>query len=377
MSAQQINTPETPFADRSAVVWLFVFVFWTLIGAIASVQEYVAIETRGSEVSMFRIVVSNLPIYFWAIGTPFIFYLGRAFPVNHPDRQVPHIGLHLALGLVFAALYLAIVALVAEALRDEPLNAASLWGYFRYRFGRAFHVSVLTYWAVLGFGFAVDSYARLKRRELEAAKTELELEKRLVQANLDSLKMQLNPHFLFNTLNTVSAIMSDDLKGARRVIARLSEILRINLDSSDRQTAPLRKEMELLGLYLEIEQERFKDRLKVTIDIADDVLDCEVPHFILQPLVENALRHGLTDSESGGRIEILGSRDGGAVRLRVRDNGRGIVSPPEYGVGLRNTEERLKKLYGEGSALRISKIEGGGTEAEMIVPCRADDDEQH
>ncbi|REJ78742.1 MAG: hypothetical protein DWQ47_04660 [Acidobacteria bacterium] len=369
MSAEISDNQDEPFADNRAALWLIVFLFWTLIGAIASVQEYVAIETRGSEVSILRIVISNLPIYFWAVGTPLIFYLGRRFPFNDPEKKLVFIVLHLVLGLVFAAVYLGLVAFVAEAFRDEPMTAADLWGYFRYRFGRAFHVSVLTYWAVLGFGFAADSYASLKRKELESAKTELELEKRLVQANLDSLKMQLNPHFLFNTLNTVSAIMSDDLKGARRVIARLSEILRINLDSSNRQTVPLRKEMELLGLYLDIEKERFGDRLEIDIDVSEEILDCEVPHFILQPLVENALKHGLSATESGGRIGISGTREGDIVTLQVRDNGRGLDGEPEYGVGLTNTRERLRKLYGEKSYLRVSGIEGGGTLAELSVPC--------
>lgn len=189
------------------------------------------------------------------------------------------------------------------------------------------------------------------------------------QAQLKMLRYQLNPHFLFNTLNTVSAIMSDDLKGARRVIARLSEILRINLDSSNRQTVPLRKEMELLGLYLDIEKERFGDRLEIDIDVSEEILDCEVPHFILQPLVENALKHGLSATESGGRIGISGTREGDIVTLQVRDNGRGLDGEPEYGVGLTNTRERLRKLYGEKSYLRVSGIEGGGTLAELSVPC--------
>ncbi|MCO6511028.1 MAG: histidine kinase, partial [Aridibacter famidurans] len=372
---EQLNLPASRIAESKSLLWLAVLLFWTLIGAIAAVQEYVAIETRGSEVSIVRIVVSNLPIYFWALATPFIFVLGSNYPLNDSKRKAAFVALHLGLSLVFAAAYLALVAVVSESLRDEALNAADLWGYFKYRFGRAFHVSVLTYWAVLGFGFAVDSYSRLKQRELEAARTELELETRLVQAKLDSLKMQLNPHFLFNTLNTVSAIMSDDLKGARRVIARLSEILRINLESSNRQTVPLKKEIELLELYLEIEQERFKGNLNVEIDVPADALDCEVPHFILQPLVENALKHGLPGAGSDGRIEIRAQMDGPALRLSVRDNGRGIGSSPEFGVGLRNTEERLTKLYGGNADLSITRVAEGGTEAQIVIPCRFLDDE--
>ncbi|QQS42196.1 MAG: histidine kinase [Acidobacteriota bacterium] len=376
MSTEPTDPAAASLTRTRALVWIVVLLFWTLIGAIAAVQEYIAIETRGSEVSMIRIVVSNLPIYFWALATPLIFSLGSAYPIHGGSRRVPFAVLHLALSLVFAAVYLALVAVVSESLRETPLNAADLWGYFKYRFGRAFHVSVLTYWAVLGFGFAMDSYSRLKERELEAARTELELETRLVQAKLDSLKMQLNPHFLFNTLNTVSAIMSDDLSGARRVIARLSEILRINLESTNRQTVPLRKEIELLELYLEIEQERFKDRLAVEIDVPAEVMKCEVPHFTLQPLVENALTHGLSGSESIGRLWIRAFENGGQLTVSVRDNGRGIDGSANFGVGLGNTKERLKKLYGESAALSIVPVEEGGTDARLTLPCVVSEDEQ-
>lgn len=356
------------FFSDSRFIWLLVFIFWTLIGAIAAVQEYVAIETRGVEVSFLRILITNLPIYFWAITTPLIFYLGRRFLLSDKKKWTIILPVHLILGLIFASVYLGIVAVTTEAMRDEPLLWKNIWGYFQYRFGRAFHVSVLTYWAVLGFGFALDFYKRLQIREFQSAKTELELETRLVQANLDSLKMQLNPHFLFNTLNTVSAIMSDDLKGARRMIARLSELLRINLETSNQQKISLKEELDLLNLYLDIERERFKEKLKIKLDVPTEFWECKVPHFILQPLVENAIKHGIANNKTQGIIDISAKNIGSHLQIQVDDNGAGLSLDANSGVGLSNTRERLEKLYGEDFELILTDSKSGGVSVLLKIP---------
>ena len=356
------------FFSDSPLIWLFVFIFWTLIGAIAAVQEYIAIETRGVEVSILRITITNLPIYFWAIATPLIFYLGRKFLLSDKQKWMIVLPVHLMFSLVFAAFYLGIVAITTEAMRDEPLLWENVWGYFQYRFGRAFHVSVLTYWAVLGFGFALDFYKRLQIREFQSAKTELELETRLVQAKLDSLKMQLNPHFLFNTLNTVSAIMSDDLKGARRMIARLSELLRINLETSHQQKISLKEELDLLNLYLDIERERFKEKLEIRADVPTDVWECKVPHFILQPLVENAIKHGIANNKTQGIIEISAKQNGDYLNIQIDDNGAGLHEDLQKGVGLSNTNERLEKLYGEDFELNLMESKSGGVSVLLKIP---------
>lgn len=355
-------------SDQSWLIWLFVFIFWTLIGAIAAVQEYVAIETRGAAVSLFKIIVTNLPIYFWAISTPLIFWLGLKFQLSDRRKWAIIFPVHLLLSLILAALYLGIVAITNEAMRVEPLEWKVVWSYFQYRFGRAFHVSVLTYWAVLGFGFALDFYKRLQIREFESAKTEIELETQLIQAKLDTLKMQLHPHFLFNTLNTISAIMSDDIKGARRMIARLSEILRINLETSHQQKISLKEEIDLLNLYLDIERERFKEKLEISVDISTKIWECEVPHFILQPLVENAIKHGIANTKTKGIIEISAKQNGDFLQIQIDDNGAGLASNLHQGVGLNNTKERLEKLYGENFVLDLKDSEKGGVSVLLKIP---------
>ena len=364
-----LETGTSLIEKRSRIVWLSVLLFWTLIGAIAAVQEYIAIETRGVEVSWSRIILANLPIYFWAVLTPFIFAFGQKFALNDRKNLIFILPFHLISSLLFASIYLGIVALVSELLRGKPLELERVFGYFWYRVGRAFHVSVLTYWAVLGFGFAIDFYRRLQERELQSAKTELELETQLVQAKLDSLKMQLNPHFLFNTLNTVSAIMSNDLKGARRVIARLSELLRINLEASNKQTTSLKEEMDLLNLYLDIERERFAEKLTIKINVPISTWECVVPHFILQPLVENAIKHGINNIKEKGLIEITAKKEADSLNIQIRDNGKGVSPDFRHGVGLTNTVERLKKLYGDKYKMKLgSDLEG--TTISLWIPCK-------
>ena len=355
-------------SNQSWLIWFFVFIFWTLIGAIAAVQEYIAIETYGEEVSLLKIIITNLPIYFWAIATPLIFWLGQKFLLSDKSKWAIVFPLHLFLSLLFAAAYLAIVALVTGSMRVDPPEWENVWNYFQYRFGRGFHVSVLTYWAVLGFGFALDFYKRLQIREIQSAKTELKLETQLVQAKLDTLKMQLHPHFLFNTLNTVSAIMSDDLKGARRMIARLSEILRINLETSHQQKISLKEELDLLNLYLDIERERFKEKLKIELDVPTDVWECKVPHFILQPLVENAIKHGIANNKTVGIMEISAIKNGDYLQIQIDDNGAGFAEDSQNGVGLSNTKERLEKLYGEDFELDLKESESGGVSVYLRIP---------
>ncbi|MEZ5426449.1 MAG: histidine kinase [Pyrinomonadaceae bacterium] len=368
-----INAAELPNpSTENRLVWLSVFVFWTMIGAIAAVQEYIAIETRGAPVSFWRTLITNLPIYFWAVSTPLVFRAERRFPLGDRRKWGTVLPFHIIFSLLSAAAYLGLISLVTVALRDEPFSLSAVGDYFRYRFGRAFHVSVLTYWAILGFGFALDFYRQMKTSEVEAARAEQELETRLVQAKLDSLKMQIHPHFLFNTLNTISAIMSDDIKGARRVIARLSELLRLNLESSDRQTIALGKELELLNLYLDIERERFREKLAVSLHAPPETLDCQVPHFILQPLVENAVKHGIANQKEKGRINIDIRQSGNHLRIEIEDNGSGPPETSRRGIGLQNTRERLEKLYRGNYEFALKKSEKGGTRVCLTLPFQTD-----
>jgi two-component system, LytTR family, sensor kinase len=199
-----------------------------------------------------------------------------------------------------------------------------------------------------------------------------ELEKRLVEAKLQALQMQLNPHFLFNTLHAISALMHKDVEAADRMLTRLSDLLRLALDSSDTQEVPLRDELAFLKSYLEIEQTRFGERLKVMMDIGPETSGALVPSLILQPLVENAIRHGIEPQALAGIVRLSACCEGDQLRLRVSDNGVGLRAgqPVAEGVGLSNTRARLEQLYGGAHQFQMSNGADGGLAVDIVMPLR-------
>ncbi|HLM60535.1 MAG TPA: histidine kinase [Pyrinomonadaceae bacterium] len=242
-----------------------------------------------------------------------------------------------------------------------------------------FHANILLYWTIVGLWHAYDYYRRFRERERRAAQLEIEaavLEKQLAQSQLDALKMQLHPHFLFNTLNSISVLMRDDAQAANRMLLRLSELLRIALKSESKQEISLRQELEFLGSYLEIEQTRFQDRLKVDFDIEKVALDAYVPNLILQPIVENAIRHGIAPRAEAGLIQVQVRRENGFVELSVKDNGVGLNETEgiKSGIGLSNTRKRLEKLYGEQYGFEISSPSTGGFQVKLKIPFHTNGD---
>jgi LytS/YehU family sensor histidine kinase len=242
-----------------------------------------------------------------------------------------------------------------------------------------FHANLLLYWTVVGLWHAYDYYRRFRERERRAAQLELEaavLEKQLAQSQLEALKMQLHPHFLFNTLNSISVLMRDDTQAANRMLLRLSELLRIALKSESKQEISLQQELEFLGSYLEIEQTRFQDRLTVNFDIEKETLDAYIPNLILQPIVENAIRHGIAPRAEAGLIQINSRRKNGFVELCVNDNGAGMNESkvPTNGIGLTNTRKRLEKLYGEQYGFEKSSPTVGGVQVKLTIPFHTNGD---
>ena len=224
----------------------------------------------------------------------------------------------------------------------------------------------------LAAGFARDALIRLRAREADAA----HLEAQLADARLSALRMQLNPHFLFNTLHAVSALVERDPAGVRTMIARLSALLRRVLDGGDRHEVPLRDELALVRDYLAIQRVRLGDRLDVVETLADDTLDALVPTLVLQPLVENAVQHGIAVSEGPGRLGLVARREGGRLVLEVQDSGPGPshARPETGGVGLRNTRERLAALYGADATFALERGAEGGAVARVALPFHTDSD---
>jgi LytS/YehU family sensor histidine kinase len=224
------------------------------------------------------------------------------------------------------------------------------------------------YWIIVSVVQALTYYRRSQERE----RTAVELEARLAQARLQALRMQLHPHFLFNTLNAISTLVHKDPKAADEMIGNLSELLRVALDTSDQEQVTLRQELDFLNRYLEIQQVRFGERLRVTRQIDAAALDAHVPALILQPLVENAIRHGIEPVAAPGSIAIVAQREGQMLHLTVRDSGAGAANAKEHqpGIGLTNTRARIQELYGTEARLLLNTASEGGWSVNLEIPFR-------
>jgi two-component system, LytTR family, sensor kinase len=311
--------------------------------------------------------------YIWALLTSLVLWLGRRFPIergNWPRRMTFHFLFSLALGLI----QLAIEAAILFRIGVFPSVMKSLGMTFGFLLILGFHQNIVTYWVILGIQYTFRYYRRYHEREQQALQLELhasELKTQLVRAHLSALKMQLQPHFLFNTLNAIMVLVRQQ-KGrqAEETLARLSDLLRCVLEDVEAQEVPLRRELECLQLYLSIEQVRFQDRLRVEISADPAILDAAFPQMGLQPIVENAIRHGLGRSSSAGRIQISASRQNGTLEIRVDDDGPGL--PPGNslgrGIGLANTRARLSQLYGDAGRLIVENGPQSGAVVTILLP---------
>ena len=333
-----------------------IFAFWTVLAVLSSVNWL--IDPRGGGFRPINpsgpIIAAFLESWTWAVLTPLIFRLSNRFSLRR-------VALLIAIGFVvsiavFLLLGSARELLMAPARYRGPHGLSDV---ARLRF----IPQLLVYFAILATGYAREYFLRDQERQAHAT----QLQAQLAEARLDALRMQVNPHFLFNTLNAVSALVDRDPAGVRKMIARLSELLRTTIDSNAADEVPLRQELELLDRYVAIMEVRFQGRLRIDREIDPAVLDVRVPNLILQPIVENALEHGASRAMGEGFVRIEARRDGDSLRITVRDNGPGVASRRE-GVGLGNTRARLAQLYGERGAVTLNNAEGGGAVAEIVVP---------
>jgi sensor histidine kinase YesM len=287
---------------------------------------------------------------------------------------VRRIALHLLFSVTFSISQLVVDSAILSRLRIFPTFMTTFSGTLIVLLILGFHGNILAYWIVLGIQYALRYYRRYQEREKEALRLELHasaLKSQLMQAQLSALKMQLQPHFLFNTLNAIMVLVRQE-RGpqAEKTLALLSDLLRCVLEDVEAQEVPLRRELEYLEIYLAIEQVRFQDRLRVEISAEPSALDAAVPHMGLQPIVENAVRHGIGRSSAAGRIEISAARVNGNLELRVQDDGPGLLSSdtPSRGIGLANTRARLQQLYGDGASLAVANGDQGGAVVTMTLP---------
>jgi hypothetical protein len=340
-----------------------VFAFWTLLGFVFGAQFHFASEQIGNPVPWARALSHSLADWyaFALLSIPAVL-LARKFVIERP-HAARSLLVHFGAAAAFSLAYVGLRAGIA-ALQNGDLAFATA---FRALLVKSWHFNLLVYWVIVAVNHAFDYYDKLREREVRTA----ELERCLTEARLQALQMQLNPHFLFNTLHAIASLMHKDVDAADRMLVRLGELLRHALEATDTQEVTLREELDFLSRYLDIERTRFGARLNLEMRIAPETLDALVPNLILQPLLENAIRHGIEPHARPGRIEVGARREGESLRLEVRDNGDGLAGGAlTEGVGLSNTRARLSQLYGQAQKFSLSNAPQGGFLASVDLPFR-------
>ena len=347
--------------------WTLGFGFWTLIGLSFASQFYLSSAKAGLAVTWVQAVSFALgDWYVFALLSIPVAWLGRSFSLEGRAWR-RNATIHLLASICFSLLYILLRAGVATLQRGESGGTVSYAQAFQPLLLKSWHFNFLVYWVMIAVTHAFDYYRKYQDRALRTA----ELEKRLVQARLQALQMQLNPHFLFNTLHAISSLMHRNVDAADRMISRLSELLRYALESTDAQEVPLRQEVDFLRRYVEIEETRFGARLTVKFEIEPAAQPALVPNLILQPLVENAIRHGIEPHARPGRVQVHARREGAELILLVSDNGSGLQPGTlDEGVGLSNTRARLEHLYGPLHQFTLRNGAEGGLEAALTIPFR-------
>jgi two-component system LytT family sensor kinase len=363
-------------AVRSGVRnYAWYFLVWTVIGLFFFTQAITQKFFSHEPTPWWHYLTSWLVgVYIWALLTPFILWLGRRLPIERRN-WVHRTALHLLISIGVSITQLALESAVLYRLGVFPNLMRGFLGTFIFLLIIAFHQGIITYFTVLGIQYGIGYYRRYQEREKQALRLELntsQLKTQLVHAQLNALKMQLQPHFLFNTLNAIMVLVRQQ-KGrqAEEMLSRLSDLLRCVLEDVEAHEVTLRRELEYLQLYLSIEQVRFPDRLHAEISADHAILDAAVPQMGLQPIVENAIRHGIGRSSAAGRIEISAARVNDTLEIKIKDDGPGFSDKDVSqgsGIGLANTRARLQQLYGDAAKLNVENGEPGGVIVTMMLP---------
>jgi signal transduction histidine kinase len=345
---------------------------WLALSLISASQRYADSLQTSSPVGFSEFLFWSLAIWsYWALLTPLIFRLGERMPLRR-EGLVAATAAHFALGLLFGLCHIALFALLGVLFgRGRPGAPATFLGEFGRGLRAFLYVELVLYWAILGAAVARDSYRKYREREARSR----ELEAQLGQARLEALRSQVRPHFLFNALNTVSMLVRNgESERAVQMVAGIGELLRSSLAESPEQEVPLAAELGFVRRYLSIEEFRFPDRLRVEVDVDEELLSAEVPNLILQPLVENAIRHGVAKHSSSGLVRIAARRRNGWLELSVEDDGPGLPEGFEpdagSGIGLRNVRSRMEQLYGGRQEFVIENAAPKGAAARLRIPFR-------
>jgi signal transduction histidine kinase len=375
------DIPAPPPRRFFARWWLraaLILIVFTLVGVLEAGQsimmQYLSNMPSSFTSALQTLVLGVADWYIWAALTPFVLFASQLFPIeqrNWPRRLLFHSVCAIVCATAVIAMMIPVVERVNQRLDFMRLPVPSgSHEVAAHLLAFRFVLYLIVYWTIVGVSHAWAYYRKYREREVHS----LLLESRLAQTQLQVLKMQLQPHFLFNTLNAISALMHQDVELADQMLARLGQLLRTTLESAGTQEVALKQELEFVELYLEIEQARFGSRLTVRMDVTPETMDACVPNLILQPLVENAVRHGIAPRSGPGLIEIRTRRENGTLRVEVMDNGPGLkrasTNVPREGVGLANTRARLQQLYPDQHQLTLANRAGGGVVVALCLPFR-------
>jgi two-component system, LytTR family, sensor kinase len=344
---------------------LVVLAVWTLVAMFLAVQAWLAAQVRGEPIGWVR--ASGIWLVWaavWAGLTPIALWLAARFPLQRP-RVLRAIAIHVVAAATCALVNLSVFALAAPVIGATQVEP-TWFGTLSRLLGTMFLLNVPVYWLMI----AVVQVGRMARTAREKDRRQILLEAQLADARLQSLRSQLQPHFLFNALNTISVLMHENVDSADRILLQLSGLLRRSLDHSETHEVTLGEELAFVENYLEIEQARFDGLLSWRILATDEVLAARVPALILQPLVENALRHGFAGRVGAGQVEIRAERHGETLRLSIADDGRGLPPVVTERIGLRNTRARLQLLHPDRHSLVLRDADAGGVLAEIELPWR-------
>jgi two-component system, LytTR family, sensor kinase len=347
--------------------WALIFSGWTFLALLFSGPQMIQAIRLNRPAEGWNTVLGELIFsYIWLALTPVAIWLSRSFRIEVGQR-FKTLTIHFVACVVFLLVQVLLFTVIAIPFGwYANLNPFST-RYFLMILNFT-PSNVMFYWGIVVIEHALDYYRKLQERELRAS----QLEAQLAQSQLQVLKMQLHPHFLFNTLNAISALIRESPDEADEMVSRLGDLLRMTLENAGLQEVPFKKELDFLKHYLDIEQTRFQDRLKVELAIEPETLDGLVPSMILQPLVENSVRHGVAPRPEGGCIKIKAWRDDSLLRLEVEDDGPGLDGdkPLKERVGLTNTRARVSNLYGDEHGLRMHHAAGGGLVVSLSIPFR-------
>ena len=356
---------QTVVRDRQQRFVLVSFVVATAIAALYGIERYLYSRLINDPIALGPVFAAGLVFtYAWALLTPAVMWAARRFPVwGSGRRRAEHWGIQLVALGSFVVVHVAIFSL-ASRLFDPVVAAVSPLRVFEQFLLSWSVLDAIVFCSLVSVQQAVIYYSVSRDRALRAS----QLEARLAQSQLQMLRMQLQPHFLFNTLHSISALMHKDVRRADSMIASLSDLLRMSLNNIGAQEAPLQSELDFLQRYVEIMSLRFGDRLKVIIDVSEETRDARVPTLFLQPLVENAFRHGFSDSLAGGTVSVRARRAGDMLWCEIVDNGRGLRAGHREGIGLSATRQRLAHLYGDKHTFVLRGAPGEGVHVSMSIP---------